>query len=34
LKEKMRAGAKSFTRPDAADKIAHELINIALTHEK
>lgn len=34
LQEKMSAGAKSFNHPDAANKIAREIINIALTHEK
>jgi UDP-N-acetylglucosamine--N-acetylmuramyl-(pentapeptide) pyrophosphoryl-undecaprenol N-acetylglucosamine transferase len=34
LREKMSAMAKSFTHPDAADKIAGEIINIALTHEE
>jgi len=34
LRETMSSSAKSFTRPDAADKIAKEIINIALTHEK
>ena len=31
--EKMRKGAKQFAHPDAAKKIAEELIRIALTHE-
>lgn len=34
LREKMSASAKGFTHPDAADKIAREIINIALTHEE
>lgn len=34
LQEKMSAAAKNFTHPDAANKIARELINIALTHEE
>lgn len=34
LRDKMSASAKNFTRPDAADKIAQEIINIALTHEE
>lgn len=34
LQEKMSAAAKGFTHPDAANKIARELINIALTHEE
>ena len=29
----MRKGAKMFAHPDAAKKIAEELIRIALTHE-
>jgi UDP-N-acetylglucosamine--N-acetylmuramyl-(pentapeptide) pyrophosphoryl-undecaprenol N-acetylglucosamine transferase len=31
--EQMRQNAKIFGKPDAAEKIAHELINIALSHE-
>jgi UDP-N-acetylglucosamine--N-acetylmuramyl-(pentapeptide) pyrophosphoryl-undecaprenol N-acetylglucosamine transferase len=34
LRDKMVVGAKSFAKRDAADKIAREIINIALTHEK
>jgi UDP-N-acetylglucosamine--N-acetylmuramyl-(pentapeptide) pyrophosphoryl-undecaprenol N-acetylglucosamine transferase len=34
MREKMSLAAKHFTHPDAADKIAREIINIALTHEK
>jgi UDP-N-acetylglucosamine--N-acetylmuramyl-(pentapeptide) pyrophosphoryl-undecaprenol N-acetylglucosamine transferase len=34
LLEKMRAGAESFARPDAAHKIAVELIKMMLEHEK
>ena len=34
LKEKMSEAAKNFARLDAADKIAREIINIALTHEE
>jgi UDP-N-acetylglucosamine--N-acetylmuramyl-(pentapeptide) pyrophosphoryl-undecaprenol N-acetylglucosamine transferase len=34
LQEKMSTAAKNFTHPDAANKIARELINIALTHEE
>lgn len=34
LQEKMSNSAKNFTHPDAADKIANELINIALSHEE
>lgn len=33
LHEKMSAGAKSFARKDAADIIAREVLNIALSHE-
>lgn len=33
LKEEMRGKAKSFAKPEAAKKIAREIINIALTHE-
>jgi len=32
--EKMAGSAKNFSKPDAADKIAEELLNIALEHEK
>jgi hypothetical protein len=32
--EKMKKAALSFARPDAANLIADEIINIALTHEK
>jgi UDP-N-acetylglucosamine--N-acetylmuramyl-(pentapeptide) pyrophosphoryl-undecaprenol N-acetylglucosamine transferase len=34
LMEKMSVSAKNFNKPDAADKIAKEIINIALSHEK
>ena len=34
LIEKMSAAAKGFSKPDAADKIAREIIGIALSHEK
>ncbi|OHA46526.1 MAG: undecaprenyldiphospho-muramoylpentapeptide beta-N-acetylglucosaminyltransferase [Candidatus Taylorbacteria bacterium RIFOXYD2_FULL_36_9] len=34
LREKMSVSAKAFTHPDASLKIAREIINIALTHEK
>ncbi len=34
LKQKMSTAAKNFTHPNAADKIAREIINIALTHEE
>ena len=34
LRDRMSTAAKSFTHPDAATKIAQELINIALTHEE
>jgi UDP-N-acetylglucosamine--N-acetylmuramyl-(pentapeptide) pyrophosphoryl-undecaprenol N-acetylglucosamine transferase len=34
MREKMSISAKNFTHPDAADKIAREIINIALTHEE
>lgn len=33
-REKMKKAAQSFARPDAAEKIAKELIQIALSHEK
>jgi UDP-N-acetylglucosamine--N-acetylmuramyl-(pentapeptide) pyrophosphoryl-undecaprenol N-acetylglucosamine transferase len=33
LREKMSTAAKNFTHPDAANTIAREIINIALTHE-
>ncbi|MFA6324798.1 MAG: UDP-N-acetylglucosamine--N-acetylmuramyl-(pentapeptide) pyrophosphoryl-undecaprenol N-acetylglucosamine transferase [Candidatus Paceibacterota bacterium] len=32
--ERMKKSAEAFNKPDAALKIAHELINIALEHEK
>ncbi len=32
--EKMQLHAKAFYKPDAATKIAHELVNIAMSHEK
>jgi UDP-N-acetylglucosamine--N-acetylmuramyl-(pentapeptide) pyrophosphoryl-undecaprenol N-acetylglucosamine transferase len=34
MREKMSIAAKNFTRPDAAEIIARELINISLNHEK
>ncbi|MEI6190820.1 MAG: UDP-N-acetylglucosamine--N-acetylmuramyl-(pentapeptide) pyrophosphoryl-undecaprenol N-acetylglucosamine transferase [bacterium] len=34
IREKMSIAAKNFTRPDAAEIIARELINISLSHEK
>ena len=34
LRDKMSASAKNFAKPDAAAKIAREIINIALTHEQ
>lgn len=34
LQAKMSASAKAFTHPEAANKIAREIINIALTHEE
>lgn len=34
IREKMSASAKSFAKLDAADKIAREIINIALSHEE
>lgn len=33
LRDKMSLAAKAFTKPDAADKIAREIITIALSHE-
>lgn len=33
-REKMSAAAKNFSRPDAAEKIAQALIDIALSHEQ
>ncbi len=33
LRESMSTAAKNFARPDAADLIAHEVLNIALSHE-
>ncbi len=33
LQDKMKAGAKNFATPDAAKTIAHEVLNIALSHE-
>ncbi len=33
LQEKMKAAAKNFATPDAAKTIAHEVLNIALSHE-
>lgn len=33
IHEKMSKDAKAFSRPDAADVIAHEVLNIALSHE-
>ncbi|MEK7551944.1 MAG: UDP-N-acetylglucosamine--N-acetylmuramyl-(pentapeptide) pyrophosphoryl-undecaprenol N-acetylglucosamine transferase [Patescibacteria group bacterium] len=32
--EKMTSSAKNFAKPDAADKIAEEILNIALEHER
>ena len=32
--EKMSQNAKAFNKPDAATKIARELVNIALSHEE
>ena len=34
LQERMSAAAKNFTQPEAANKIAREIINIALSHEQ
>jgi UDP-N-acetylglucosamine--N-acetylmuramyl-(pentapeptide) pyrophosphoryl-undecaprenol N-acetylglucosamine transferase len=34
MREKMSIAAKGFTHPDAADKIAKEIITIALSHEE
>jgi len=34
LLEKMKAGAKSFAKPNASELIANEIIEIALKHEK
>lgn len=34
LRKRMSASAKSFAKPDAADKIAREIIEIALSHEQ
>ncbi len=34
LKQRMADAARAFAKPDAAEKIAHEIIRIALTHEK
>lgn len=33
LQDKMRSSAKAFSTPDAAKTIAHEILNIALSHE-
>ena len=33
LQEKMKVAAKNFATPDAAKTIAHEVLNIALSHE-
>ncbi len=34
IKNKMREGTKQFVHPDAEDKIAEEIMKIALTHEE
>ena len=34
LREKMSISAKAFAKPDAANKIAREIINLALNHEQ
>ena len=34
ISNKMIEGTKNFFKPDAADSIAHELLSIALSHEK
>lgn len=34
LQERMQAAARAFYRPGAAEKIARELVNIALSHEE
>lgn len=34
MRDDMSAAAKNFAKPEAADKIAREIVNIALTHEK
>lgn len=34
IKNKMKEGSKQFVHPDAEDKIAEEIIKIALTHEE
>jgi len=34
ISESMKQGAAAFFKPGAADTIAHELLSIALSHEK
>ena len=34
ISDRMTAGAKAFNKPEAATKIAHAIIDMALTHEK
>jgi UDP-N-acetylglucosamine--N-acetylmuramyl-(pentapeptide) pyrophosphoryl-undecaprenol N-acetylglucosamine transferase len=34
LRKRMRESAKNFASPDAADKIAREIIRIGLSHER
>lgn len=34
IKNKMKEGSKQFVHPDAEDKIAEEIMKIALTHEE
>ena len=33
-REKMKESAKNFSQPDASEKIAREIIDIALSHEQ